>query len=192
MKRKKIAAFLEKAWRDGSLIRFRRARDTFAWGGFVVGLSDEWMLLHELDDDWMRLNRYSAVRVAEIEQVKIDESFATRAMEIAGERAVPQPDILMIDLPGLLSSADAHFPLINIQLEKKWPGTCYIGRVSKITKQAVWLREIYTKADWQAKPYRYGLKDITMVQFGGGYEAALWQVAEQDRRLAQQRIDDHQ
>jgi hypothetical protein len=131
MKRKKVVAFLEKAWRKGSLVRLKRARDTFAWGGYVVGLSDEWMLLHELDGNWMRLNGYIAFRVQDIERVKPHTSFAARALELCGERAFPQPDILLLDLPGLLSSADAHFPLVTIHLDDEDPDSFRVGRVDK-------------------------------------------------------------
>jgi hypothetical protein len=190
MKRKKVVALLEKARRDGSLFRINRARDTLAWGGFVVGLGDEWMLLHELDGNWMRLNGYIAFRVQDIERVKPHTSFAARALELCGERAFPQPDILLLDLPGLLSSADAHFPLVTIHLDDEGTDSFRVGRVQKTTEKTVTLRKIDVEANWVQEPERFRLRNITRVEFGGGYETALWQVAEKERRLAEREIDE--
>ena len=156
--------------------------------GYVVGLSDEWVLLNNVSDT-MRANGYSAARVKDVTQVWLlrdrHNDFIGRALALRGIAAVPQPDILLVDLPGLLSSADAHYPLVRIELENKLPGTCYIGRVTRLTKKSAWLREITPAATWESAPMRYPLKHITRVVFGGGYEEALWQVSEQDRQMAQ-------
>jgi hypothetical protein len=190
MKRKKIASFLEGARRDGSLVSLKRVFDDGTQGGFVIGLGEEWVLLHYLCGDWMRLNGYVALRINDILWVKADTTFATRSLGLRNEQPTPQPDILMVDLPGLLSSADAHFPLIGIHMERKFPGTMYLGRVSRITEKKAWLREISVKAQWREKLYSHRLSDITMIEFGAAYEDALWQVAEHDRRLAERKMDD--
>jgi hypothetical protein len=108
-----------------------------------------------------------------------------RALAYRQIEPFPQPDILLVDLPGLLSSANAHFPLVTVLLEYKHPDICYIGRVHKITGKNLWLREISPAARWEIKPSRYKLKHITRVEFGAGYEEALWQVSEHERLTSQ-------
>jgi hypothetical protein len=61
-----------------------------------------------------------------------------------------------------------------------------------MTEKTVTLRKIDIEANWVKQPERFRLGDITRVEFGGGYETALWQVAEQDRRLAEREIDEYE
>lgn len=192
MNRKKRAAvarrLLGEAAHDQLLARVytRPAAKNDYLEGYVVGLSDEWVLLNNVDSDTMRANGYSAARVKDVTQVWLlrdrHNDVTGRALALRGVTAVPQPDLLLVDLPGLLSSADAHFPLVTVHLENKLPGTCYIGRVTKLTRKGAWLREITPAATWESAPTRYPLKHITRVAFGGGYEEALWQVSEHERQ----------
>lgn len=185
---KKRIRRLHEAQEKGRLIRiYRRFQPRWSDYGCVVGLSDEWVLLHGINGNSLHLDGYEALRLKDIVKTRFDTSCGERALRLRGERAVPQPDILLVDLPGLLSSANAHFPLVNIHLDEKEPDSCYIGRVEKITRKNVLLREITTKARWNDSLRRFPLKHITRVAFASGYEEALWLVAEHEQRLAEER-----
>lgn len=185
---KKRIRRLHEAQEKGRLIRvYRHFHPDWSDYGYVVGLSDEWVLLHGIDGNSLHLNGYQAYRLKDIVKTRFDKSCAERALRLRGERAVRQPDTLLVDLPGLLSSANAHFPLVNIHLDEKEPDSCYIGRIEKITRKKVLLREITSEARWNDSPHRFPLKHITCVAFASGYEEALWLVAEQEQRLAEER-----
>lgn len=163
------------------------------WGngyfeGYLVGLSNEWALLHVICGNMMSTNGYAAVRVRDISTAVLlrerHDGFMVRALALRDDHAVGQPDVLLLDLPGLLSSANTCFPLLVIHTEQRRPDECYIGRVDRITKKRLVLREIDPAAKWSLTR-RYKLKHVTRVEFGGGYEQALWQVSEKDRQTAQ-------
>jgi len=158
--------------------------------GYVVGLSHEWVLLNKVNGDTMRANGYSAARVKDVQMASLlrdrQDDFVGRALALRGIQAVPQPDILLCDLPSLLSSTTAHSPLVTIHVKKNLldTGGCFIGRVDQIKKKRLVLREMDGTARW-SRTRRLKLKSITHIEFGGGYEEALWQVFEQDRQTTQ-------
>jgi hypothetical protein len=176
---------LYEAETSGTIVRFQTRTDTGRrqWG-YVVGVGATFALFHMVETDTMRLNGYTALPLTEICKVRLLENeFVHRALRMKEMRATPQPDILLLDFPGLLSSANTVFPLVTVHPDKKWPGTCHIGRVERVTKKSVTLYEIDPQAHWDG-PGTYRFKDITRVDFGGGYEDALWQLSEPVGRAA--------
>lgn len=180
MKRKRIEYVLQDALDNGIVLRIRRKCDEWNLSGFVVGLGKEWGLLHVVNGDTARLNGYAAFRLKDVTKANEDETAMTASLRLRGEFPVPQPDILLFDLPGLLSSADAHFPLVTIHLEAREPDACYIGRFLRASARKATMRRIDPQAEWQ-EPDKFRLANITRVEFGDGYSAALHQV-EQFRR----------
>lgn len=170
---------LYEAETSGTLVRFQTRADAGRRQcGYVVGVGATFALFHMVETDTMRLNGYTALPLAEICKARLLENeFVHRALRMKEMRAVPQPDILLLDFPGLLSSANTVFPLVTIHPENKWPGTCHIGRVERVTKNSVTLFEIDAQAQW-AGSGTYRFKDITRVDFGDGYAEALWQLSE--------------
>ena len=57
-----IVKELESARSREALIAATRGFDSRTWRGFVVGLSDDWVLLHLLSGPTMKLNGYVALR----------------------------------------------------------------------------------------------------------------------------------
>jgi hypothetical protein len=176
---------LYEAETSGAVVRFRTVSESERrqWG-YVVGVGAMFVLFHIVETDTMRLNGYTALPLTEIYRARpVEDTFVHRALAMKEMGAVPQPDILLLDFPGLLSSANALFPLVTVHPERKWPGTCHIGRVERVTDKAVTLQEIDPQARW-AGPGTYRFKDITRVDFGGGYEEALWRLSEPAGRAA--------
>lgn len=176
---------LHEALTTGQLIRYRLASDDLTYYGFVVGVGATFALLHSCNADVVCLNGYVAVPLTEMRGVRLlDETeVLTRALLLKGEAPQPQLDILPFDFPGLLSSVNAHFPLLTLHLDRKWPDSCFIGRVDRMSGKSVTLRQIDPQGRWSGTT-TYKFKDITRVEFGGGYEDALWKVSEHDRREA--------
>jgi len=198
--RKRLAAAgrraLRKAARGHLLARVFTSPGTkycsYMVEGYVVGLSHEWVLLNKVNGDTMRANGYSAARVKDVQMASLlrdrQDDFVGRALALRGIQAVPQPDILLGDLPSLLSSTNTHSPLVTIHVKRKCLdlGGCFIGRVDQIKKERLVLREMDRTARW-SRMRRLKMKHITHIEFGGGYEQALWQVSEHDRQTAQSR-----
>lgn len=152
--------------------------------GYVVAVSDLFVMLHFVDYDFIALNGYSVLRSEDIRQYRVMEehdSFLSRALRIKGVRPIPQPEIDLSDVSTLLSSADAHFPLVTIHRELIDAEICFIGRVQKLTNKTLILNEIDPAAKWEGTR-RHNLKDITRIDLGGNYEEALALVAEHEAK----------
>jgi hypothetical protein len=71
--------------------------------------------------------------------------------------------------------------LITIHLEETKPDVCYIGRIIDLNSEQLTLLEIDPDAEWDYKPEVFSLREITQVNFGGGYEDALYLVGGEPR-----------
>ena len=180
MKRKKILLALETAWNEEKLVYIKRRFDSEWERGFVVGLSDDWFLMQYLNRNTMRLDGYCALRVKDVEEVSEATDFANLALRLRKESPTPQPDILVLDLPGLLSSIDAHRPPVRVYQEDK-EAPAYIGRLLRITEKSVILRIIDRSGRFLEEPHRIKRKHITQIEFGDGYTTELWNVVEYRR-----------
>ena len=147
--------------------------------GYIVGVSELFVMLHALDPEYINLNGYIVLRIEDIQRYRMrddHEFFLHRALKLKGIAPVSQPEIDLSTFPTLLASAIAHFPLVTIHREVMDADICFIGRVQKLTEKTVTLKEISPAAKWD-RTRRYNFKDITRIDFGGGYEEALALVA---------------
>lgn len=187
-KRTRHIMTLTTALQSGQMVRVvAKPTPDVALDGYVVGISETFVLLHLLDGGYhMTLNGYATLPLSEIKKARVlddFDSFSDRALKVKSIFPKPQPDLLLLDFPGLLSSADAHFPLVTIHLERLDRDCCFIGRVEKLTKRSLWLQKIDASAQWtESEKFRF--EDITRVDFGGGYEEALWLVNQNERAAA--------
>ena len=184
MESQEIYKELEGARGREALIGVTRGFDGRTWRGFVAGLDGDWVLMHVLSGPTMRLNGYVALRVADLTEIEDDETFAPLALRLAGERPRPQLDLLLLDLPGLLSSATPLFPLLAIFREKTPTGGCYIGKIADLGRKKFALRVVNRGGEWVDEPYKFRYKDVTRIDLGDGYLDALWLVARRTRREA--------
>ena len=179
MKREKILKRLMGSLQDGFLLTVKRD-EGYGFHGVVVGIGAEWILLHTVNTDIVCFNGYTALRIEDVKTVKVSALFLSLALALRGEQPAPSPNVSLASLPELLVSADAHFPLLTLHPERLYPDECFIGRVAQLTEKAVQLRELDVHATWRKRLHRHRLKDITRVDFGGGYENALWKLAKHD------------
>ncbi|MDX1933288.1 MAG: hypothetical protein SFU56_11830 [Capsulimonadales bacterium] len=180
---------LERALLAESYVRLHRDGDTDSLNGFVVGLSQSWVLLNALNVDTLTFNGFEAVRLADITRMTEPKSFIPRALRWRRERPQPMPDLLLEDILGLLSSANTAFALLTLHQEKIESETYHIGRVERLGRRKVTLAEIDSRANWK-RTGKYRYEDITRVTLGDGYAAALWEVGAQGWR--ERRAQDQQ
>jgi hypothetical protein len=108
--------------------------------------------------------------------LKLDDggaSFFQRALKMRGDRAPKRPKVSLESLEALLTTSGKLFDLITIHREKIDPEICQIGRFVEIADGRLVLHEIGPRADWDEVFESYRIKEITQVNFGGGYERAL-------------------
>ncbi|MBC8102335.1 MAG: hypothetical protein H7Z41_07085 [Cytophagales bacterium] len=175
--KKKVLSVLQEAWIDGGLIEVKRERFGASEKGFVIDISGEWLLMHVLDGDFLQFNGYGAVRLRDITKVEKNTDWVTRARGRLGLEPVLLPDVLLVDLPGLLSSVNAHFPVLGIERDAAVPQTLHVGRIQKLREKSVTLRELGAQAEWVVSEIRYPLREITCVSFGTTYMGLLLEFA---------------
>ena len=177
---------VDRIIRSQYLVKFiRKPLDDSNLYGFVLACSDTLTLLHILDKDTFTLNGYSVIRNDDVSLYAVydrpDYYFDSRVLRLKGVKPEPQPEISVASLPDLLSSIDKRYPLTTIHREEMNDEVCFIGRLANMTLKTFTLYEIDDCAEWDG-PHRYRFADVTKVDFGGGYEAALALVARPDMK----------
>lgn len=146
--------------------------------GYVVDASDRYVLLHLVSDD-IRLAGYAILRVEDISEVKSDFDdcqFIQKALHL--RRMAPERPVL-IDLKSIetiLASISEHYSLMVVHREAVNQNEFSIGEVESIADKTFSLREIDHDAKWVGTK-RIRFEEVTRIEFDGGYETALAQVA---------------
>ena len=189
MKTETCRAKLEEALRGERTLRIERAKlDDEPTRGVVRAVGAEWVVLAE-ERDYVPWG-FTALRIADVTDLEGmleagDVSARVRALQ---KRVVPpMPAVDLSDLGALLRSATEAFGLVTIHLEKKLPDVCFVGRAARTTRKKLVLRSITPDGTWEDEPTEYKLAQITCVDFGGPYEAALALLAADDERRAARR-----
>ena len=147
--------------------------------GFLVGLSDELLLLN-LMGDRLDLDGYTAIRLADVTTLSRDfplKAFYLRAFELKGIRPAVPGGIDLTDVRRLLVSVEQRYPLVTIHRERITPDECEIGRLKLASDGGYALRWITPEATWEHDYRTYRYSDITRVGFDGEYERTLALVA---------------
>ena len=130
------------------------------------------------------LNGYSVIRNEDVSLYAVYDRpnyyFDSKVLKLKGIHPEPQPNISIASLPDLLTSIDRLYPLTTIHREAIDDG-CFMGRLAGMTPKTFTLYEIDDCAEWIG-PHRVRFKDITRVDFGGGFEEALALVARPDMK----------
>jgi hypothetical protein len=184
MTRPEIVRALRIAFTTETCVWVRRRFDRRGWRGFVVGMSDDLALLHLVHALTLTFNGYLIVRLRDVIDCQDDTSFVPAALKLRGERPVPQLDILLDDIPGVLSSVGAHFPLMDV-LQEKREAPCHVGRITRLDAKRAHLTPLDEDGFWQ-EPVAIRFKNITRVHFGDGYNDGLWLVARHRPRPRQE------
>jgi hypothetical protein len=176
-KTKKILRISSKlaATRSQVIVKFWSPFEEGSTEGYVLDIGPEFFLLL-LVDDRMRFNGFQCLRLQDVRKLQVPAKYAAfveAALRARGEQVEKRPKVRLDNIQELLLTANRAFPLVTIHREKVNPDVCHIGGVVKIKKGKVSLLEIGPDAMWDEKPTEYRLREITRVDFGGGYEEAL-------------------
>lgn len=166
---------LESAMADREIVKvWRQSIDEDKQEGYVVGLSKTWVLLQEIEGDAFVLGGYKAVRLDDISSLKSDGSFAGEYFQRRGLFPQAQPDLDLTDLHSLLDSVSKNYAMFMIEREKEEPDIGFVGVAEGLTKRSLWMKKFSSKAKW-IDTEKFKLKDITSINFGGGYvDALIW------------------
>lgn len=178
-----VAAALTAALQERTLVALGRdIPGSEALLGYVVGIAGEaegWALIAVLDER-LHLDGWSAVRLADVlavAEIGGPESFPSLALVARGYWPPFAPDGVALGSAGdLLTSTAALAPLVSVFREDRDPETVWIGTVTEVGPKKARLLRIDEDAEWEDEPAKVRLADITRIEFGGQYEAALLEV----------------
>ncbi len=162
---------------------FRKRIDGYPLEGYLLTKSRTLTLLQLFNPDFMDFNGYTVVRNCDITRTTIlkPHSFILRALELKGLEPKPAKGVVVEDWPSVIMSGSQSFSVITIHTEVANPEMCFIGRPSVVSTHSFGLSEIDPKANWsRSRSYRFN--DLTKVDFGSRYEAALVAVSEMEAK----------
>ena len=169
------------------VVEFKRPKiDDYKLLGFVLDYSDSLTLLNVLKDDFY-LNGFTVIRNSDITKYRAydkDDYFLNMALRLKSIKPARKPKIDLTEWASVLQTAQKRFPLITIHRETISNKVCYIGKLISVSEKTFSLYDIDSSANWD-RPYRRKLADLTKVDFGGGYEDALWRVAKEENVIPQ-------
>lgn len=173
----KTHAALLYAMKHRLLVRIERRFDPRRFECYVLTLGDEWFLIAYVDDD-IRYNGFEVLRIRDVRHTEPapNAGFVEAALKRRGLKKPRTPRVRVGSIEEIVRTASRIAPLIVIHQEQRRPDECYIGRMLEIRAGRLVLREIGTNANWSSISTRYLLSAITRVDFGGGYEDALYLV----------------
>jgi hypothetical protein len=174
MEKKNVRSKLVEALKSRAFVKVTFRHERWPYLCCVLDVGPRWVLLALLEDSG-RFNGFECLRVEDVRGVSVDPSAAFHEVLLSkrGERRPKKPRVSLRSISALLSSAGRAFPLVTIHTERNHPNECYVGRVQ--SANAVWLKllHISPEAKWERNPTSYRVGQITRIQFGDGYSAAL-------------------
>jgi hypothetical protein len=177
-KKHRFRVVLQSAAARNELVRVALTTSSSAVDGYVVEVGPELFLLSVVND-CIVFDGFNALRFDDIKQIwspAPHHAFVERALSLRKQERPLAPGVDVSSLGALLTSAARAFPLITLHRERVDPDVCQIGRLVVIGERSVTLREISPDATWYPGTESYDLQDITRVDFGCLYEAALFAV----------------
>lgn len=180
MKKTDVLAQLRQAMAAKVLVRLGRKLENGHAMGYVVNLSEQWVVLLLVSDDivYAGFQVFRCRDIVEIEAPHRYADFCEAALRLRKLRRPRTPALDLSSTEALIRTAGAaRFALITLHREIADPEVCHIGRMAGVTSRTVDLLEITPGAEWDLTPTPYRLSEITRVDMGGPYEEALALVA---------------
>ena len=155
-------------------VRIRRRFEDTLIHGYVLAAGSRHFVV-ALVNDRLFYDGFECFRIKDVRSIETDPyaSFAESALRLRRQRKPRTPRLNLESTQTLLDSAGALYPLVTIHREKIEPDICRIGRIVATNAKQVTLLEIGPGAKWDDAAETYPIKEITRVNFGGGYEDAL-------------------
>ena len=175
---------IREACAAAQFVRFEHAFEAGFNRGYVLDVGKEFFLFAMVDDT-IRFDGFQCMRMKDVRKFREDPyaEFAAAALRARKESIARKPKVTVGSVAEILLSISKISSLVTIHRHKVKPDSCWIGKAIEVTDREVLLLEIGPDAKWDKKPTKFRLKEITEVEFGGGYEEALLLVGGEPAKL---------
>lgn len=152
-------------------------RDKLDWDettGFVVALTDDWVVLHNLDGVY--LDEVVLLRldlVTKIERSFFGDEYVLRAVNALGNPIESFGCAADASAADLLRIVEERAELVGVHLEGPDGDWINVGKIHRIGKNRLDLQFIGRDGVWVEFVEAWKLRDITRIEFGGRYISAL-------------------
>ena len=151
----------------------REDLDAYETSGFVIALTNDWVVLHALDGAY--LDGVTLLRLDLVTNVRAhqDEAYVTRATDGLGVPLASfecEPDATVAEL---LEGVSTRGEIVGVDLESRDGDWVNYGKIHHIGKHRVDLQYIGRGGDWMDFVDAWKLREITRIEFGGRYIRAL-------------------
>jgi hypothetical protein len=149
--------------------KYRERKDVIS--GFLIDFNDDWTLIKYNPVDYV-IDGYLILKTNNILKYIRGDFEEFREKVLRAKNIIPtDKDIFPItNLSETLQLVSDRFGAFKI--EKKDDTVCFIGRLVKITKGNVIIREIDAKAKW-VETEKYQIKSIRTIEFDSDYVNSL-------------------
>ena len=167
---------------DVDLLRASAGRPDLVWYryvagddwelGFVISTSDEWVLIHAVDQARIVLDGHTFSRLDEIIDARVAEDsdfFARRSLALEGEAPVALA-VALDNHRAIFAGVCERFPLVRLTLKNDDDDR--VGLITHVGPNSVTIEGVSRAAEWVGI-YEYLYDDIIAIHVGRAYEEAL-------------------
>jgi hypothetical protein len=175
MKMSKVRRRLEKSLNEGRIATaVRDAFEITMTDGFVIALTDDWLVMHALDDG-VYLDDIVMLRLRDVSRVwfRDDNAYHHRAIAGIGRSAAAFECDDSASASQLLSATSARADIFAIHLEGLDGEPLFIGRLVNLRKKSFDFHYVGRDGVWASEVDRLKYRDITRIEVGGRYLQAL-------------------
>ncbi len=166
---------LNQHHQDGSFVELRRERFEHTVRGFITGISAELIVVALVDSDC----NFGGVTIFECEDVSMIR-WGNHKLENFGRVVAESPSspefVKNLDLASwdaVVRELAQREKLLTIYRERTNGDVCFIGTNVVCDGETIEAEEVTTDGAVEGK-FVLALDDTTRIEFGGGYERALW------------------
>jgi hypothetical protein len=175
VKASKIHRRLDESLRDRRIVTV--VRDAFEIAmtvGFVIAITDGWVVLHSLDDG-VYLDEIVMLRLEDISRVwfRDDDAYHHRAIESLGEAIAVFDCDSDANTIELLQAASSIADVFAIHMEVLEGEPLAVGRLIELRNKSIELHYVGRDGVWADESERWKYRHITRIEVGGRYLGAL-------------------
>lgn len=142
--------------------------------GFVIALTEDWVVLHAFDDG-VYLDAIVMMRLRDVSRVwfRDDDAYHHRAVAGLGLPIATFVCESSVNATSLLASASRQADIIAIHLETLDQEPLVIGRLIKSRNKSFEMHYVGRDGLWAKETERWKYRDLTRIEMGGRYLNAL-------------------
>jgi hypothetical protein len=174
---------LHRIQQDGLLVDLRReSLDSLTLRCFVTALSADFAVLSRVNDN-CEFDGVIVIRTEDVTFARWDSEVLRSWGTVLQESPSSPEPAGFVDLASwesVVRTIHDNVPVVTFQRERADGDICHVGTGITILAEGIEADEVSIEGTIDGK-FAINLEDLTRVDFGGGYERALWRMVQKTR-----------